>query len=138
MTMMPATDDRQRSTNNMMLWMMPMMLAFFSFTFPSGLALYWVASNAIGVTIQYFITGWGPLFAKATPAAAPTPPAAQEPESKELASDGTANDVRKNRRRGNRGSAERARRRPGRGEVEILSRGKPGFLGFGAEPAGLA
>jgi len=30
-------------------------------SFPSGLALYWVASNVIGIVIQYFITGWGEL-----------------------------------------------------------------------------
>ena len=42
MTMMPSADPKQSSTNNMMLWMMPLMLAFLSFTFPSGLALYWV------------------------------------------------------------------------------------------------
>jgi len=28
---------------------------------PSGLALYWVASNIIGIIMQYFIFGWGSL-----------------------------------------------------------------------------
>ena len=40
MSMMPSTDPRQQQTANMMLWMMPMMLMFFSFQLPSGLSLY--------------------------------------------------------------------------------------------------
>ena len=61
MTMMPAADDKQASTNKMMLWMMPLMFGFFSMQIPSGLALYWVISNVVGIVIQGFITGWEPL-----------------------------------------------------------------------------
>tara|TARA_Y100000310_G_scaffold210919_2_gene211602 strand:+ start:7446 stop:8366 length:921 start_codon:yes stop_codon:yes gene_type:complete len=61
MSSMPAADDRQASTNRMMLWMMPLMFGFFTLNFPSGLAVYWVVSNVIGVAIQGFITGWDPL-----------------------------------------------------------------------------
>ncbi|MQG66158.1 MAG: membrane protein insertase YidC, partial [SAR202 cluster bacterium] len=61
MTTMPAMDDRQASTNKMMLWMMPIMFGFFTMQFPSGLALYWVVSNLVGIVIQGFITGWDPL-----------------------------------------------------------------------------
>ena len=58
----PATaDPRQRSQSQMMLWMMPMMFAFLTLSFPSGLALYWVVSNVISIVMQYFITGWGGL-----------------------------------------------------------------------------
>jgi membrane protein insertase Oxa1/YidC/SpoIIIJ len=40
--------------------MMPMMFAFFTLSFPSGLAVYWVVSNVIGIAIQYFVGhGWG-------------------------------------------------------------------------------
>jgi len=56
-----ATDSRQQSTSTMMLWMMPIMFTFLSLQFPSGLALYWVTSNAISIVIQYFVTGWGGL-----------------------------------------------------------------------------
>ena len=52
----PSTDERQQSTANTMLWMMPLMLAFLSLTFPSGLALYWTISNAIGVAIHVYMT----------------------------------------------------------------------------------
>ena len=60
MTTMPTADERQASTNRMMLWMMPVMFGFFTLNFPSGLAVYWVVSNVVGVVIQGFVTGWDP------------------------------------------------------------------------------
>ena len=62
MTTMPSADPRQAQTNRMMLWMMPLMFGFFTLQFPSGLALYWVISNVVGIIIQGFITGWEPLL----------------------------------------------------------------------------
>ena len=56
-TATPAMDDRQKSTNRMMLWFMPILLAWFTLSFPSGLALYWLISNVIGTLIQLVITG---------------------------------------------------------------------------------
>jgi YidC/Oxa1 family membrane protein insertase len=124
MTMQPSTDPRQSGNQAMMLWLMPLMIAFFSFTLPSGLALYWVTSNLIGIAIQYFVTGgWGPLFPlfpKAAPAAAPvaaTRPSRDDSEE-EMEQDGRNdrdNNDRTNRRRSNRAGTERARRRPRRG-----------------------
>jgi YidC/Oxa1 family membrane protein insertase len=124
MTMQPSTDPRQSGNQAMMLWLMPLMIAFFSFTLPSGLALYWVTSNLIGIAIQYFVTGgWGPLFPlfpKAAPAAAPveaTRPSrddSQEEMEQDGRNDRDSND-RTNRRRSNRAGTERARRRPRRG-----------------------
>ena len=61
MSMPAAADPRQASTNRMMLWMMPVMFGFFTLSLPSGLPLYWLSSNIIGVVIQYFVTGWGGL-----------------------------------------------------------------------------
>ena len=59
---MPTTaDPKQQAQSRMMLWMMPLMFAFFTLQFPSGLALYWVTSNVISIVIQYFVTGWGAL-----------------------------------------------------------------------------
>lgn len=56
----PSVDPAQESRNRLMLWMMPLMFSFFTLSFPSGLALYWVASNIISILIQYRITGsWG-------------------------------------------------------------------------------
>jgi len=56
-----SADPSQQAQSRMMLWMMPLMFAFFTLTFPSGLALYWVASNIIGIIMQYYISGWGGL-----------------------------------------------------------------------------
>jgi len=61
MTMPAVTDPKQQAQGQMMLWMMPLMFAFFTLTFPSGLALYWVTSNIISIVMQYFIAGWGGL-----------------------------------------------------------------------------
>jgi YidC/Oxa1 family membrane protein insertase len=57
----PTTDPRQQSMSKTMLWMMPLMFAFFTMQFPTGLALFWLVSNIIGIVMQYFITGWGGL-----------------------------------------------------------------------------
>ena len=62
MTTMPSTSPQQDSTNRMMLWMMPVMFGFFTIQFPSGLALYWIVSNIVGIIIQGFATGWDPLL----------------------------------------------------------------------------
>jgi len=75
MTTAPSLDQRQQSMSNMMLLMMPLMFGLFVLMFPSGLALFWAASNVIGIVIQYFITGgWGYLrfrpSAQAVPATA--------------------------------------------------------------------
>lgn len=116
MTQMPSPDPRQQSSQTMMLWMMPIFLGAFSLGWPSGLPLYWVVSNLIGIGIQYFITGWGPLFPLfprrgAEPeVAAPASPHRQENETNERDS---AN--RENRRRSRRSGPRGPRRRPQRG-----------------------
>jgi YidC/Oxa1 family membrane protein insertase len=56
-----ATDPKQAVQGRTMLIMMPLLFMFFAITFPSGLALYWVASAVITIIIQYFVTGWGSL-----------------------------------------------------------------------------
>ncbi len=121
MTMQPSTDPRQSGNQAMMLWLMPLMIAFFSYTLPSGLALYWTTSNVIGIAIQYFVTGgWGPLFPlfpKTAPQAAPVAAGSpsQNDSQEEMVEDGRDSEERPNRRRSNRASTERARRRPRRG-----------------------
>ena len=66
MVMTPAADPKQQSQATMMLWIMPLMFAYFTLLWPSGLALFWVTSNIIRIGIQYFVTGWGGLV-KAAP-----------------------------------------------------------------------
>jgi YidC/Oxa1 family membrane protein insertase len=111
----PTTDPRQRQTNQLMLWMMPLMFVFLTFQFPSGLALYWIVSNIVGMVIQYFATGWGSLLPQKLPAAEPAPVLATP--VKELISDeeqehrgGNWKDSGKS----HRASAKAARRRKGR------------------------
>jgi YidC/Oxa1 family membrane protein insertase len=66
MTTAPTTDPKQKSMNNMMQMMMPVMFAMFSLMFPSGLPLFWLVSNVIGIGIQYFVGGgWGYLRSSA-------------------------------------------------------------------------
>jgi len=65
MVMTPTADPRQQTQSTMMLWMMPIMFAWLTMTFPSGLALFWVTSNVIRISIQYFVTGWGGLVKSA-------------------------------------------------------------------------
>ncbi len=120
MTMTPSTDPRQSTNQMMMLWLMPLMIAFFSFTLPSGLSLYWVASNVIGIGIQYFITGWQPifpLFPKAEPAPAAAPSSSSNyDDPEEVDGDArTSRNERANRRRSDRDGTQRTRRRPRRG-----------------------
>ena len=58
-----STDPKQKSQTQMMTIMMPFMFFFLSMSFPSGLALYWVASNLITIVMQYFaLGGWGSLL----------------------------------------------------------------------------
>ena len=114
MSMVPSADARQAQTNTMMLWMMPLMLTFFSFQLPSGLALYWVASNLIQIGIQYFITGWGNLLPSKAVESAPQTGTAQP--VKEIVQDGNSGSDGKNSRGSNRDRPRTARRRarPGR------------------------
>jgi len=128
MSTVPSEDPRQRSMNNMMLWMMPLMFAFLTLSFPSGLALFWVISNIIGIVTQYFVTGWGSLFVRA-PAPAPQAVKVQSVETPEGASQqeklatervkqqkrvahGQSRDKRKDRGRGRRAGTKKARRKP--------------------------
>jgi YidC/Oxa1 family membrane protein insertase len=66
MVMAPTVDPSQKTQSSLMLWMMPIMFAFLTLSFPSGLALYWVTSNIFRIGVQYFVGGWGGLV-KATP-----------------------------------------------------------------------
>ena len=54
MTMTPSLDPRQQSSQNMMQWMIPLFLGVFSLGWPSGLPLYWIVSNIIGISIPVF------------------------------------------------------------------------------------
>jgi len=61
MTMLPATDERQRAQNSMMNMMMPLLFGWITINLPSGLGLYYVLSNLIGMAMQYAYVGGGPF-----------------------------------------------------------------------------
>ncbi|MBI2165410.1 MAG: membrane protein insertase YidC [Chloroflexi bacterium] len=108
MTTLPTADPKQASQNQIMLWMLPLMFTFFTFTFPSGLALYWGVSNLVGIGIQYFISGWGGLLPRRKAAGAPVPALVQPGE--ESSDDGKPRSDSQDGRGGHRTGPETARR----------------------------
>ncbi|MEE8518748.1 MAG: YidC/Oxa1 family membrane protein insertase [Dehalococcoidia bacterium] len=123
MTQTNTGDPAQMSSQRMMTVMFPVMFGMFSLFFPIGLVIYWVASNLIGIVMQYFITGWGSL--RPQPAGLPGQPArsrlgptlAEAEQDKEQA-DGGEQQHRtdgEDSGRSDRASAPRARRRSRRG-----------------------
>ncbi len=61
MVMTTSPDPGQRTQSTLMLWMLPIMFAWLTLSFPSGLALFWVTSNLFRIGLQYWIGGWGGL-----------------------------------------------------------------------------
>ena len=53
------TAEMAAAMQKQMVFMMPVMTGFIALNFPSGLALYWVASTVFSIGQQYFMTGWG-------------------------------------------------------------------------------
>lgn len=53
-----AGNAQAKQTNQMMLWFLPLLFAYFSYSVPSGLALYWVITNIAGITLNYFVFDW--------------------------------------------------------------------------------
>ena len=51
---MPARDDRQQSTNQTMLWMLPLVFGFFTLQVPAGLALYWLVTSVFTIATSYY------------------------------------------------------------------------------------
>ena len=117
MTTMPTADPRQESTNRMFLWFMPIMFGWFTLGFPSGLAIYWIVSNVIGVIIQGFVTGWGPLLSLLSfgRSRAETPAPALVPSAKEAVADASHREDGQDAGRGHRARPKRARRGQKRG-----------------------
>ena len=91
MATMPSVDPRQKQMNATMQWMMPMMFGFFTVSFASGLAIYWLISNVISIVIQYYVTGWGSLtwFSKTAPVTLAVPDDDATPALVEPAAGGT-------------------------------------------------
>jgi len=50
----PAMDAQAEAMNKQMMLMMPLMMGFFSLTYASGLAIYFLISNLVGI-LQYYL-----------------------------------------------------------------------------------
>jgi len=127
MTTNPTSDPRQKQTNQMMLWMMPIMFGAFTWQFPAGLAVYILFSNMVGVVIQYYVGGKQPieLFGRSflgtessraeraeQVAAEAAGPKKQAPQPEESDEDDQSTEVHgKDSRRSNRNRARRTGRR---------------------------
>jgi YidC/Oxa1 family membrane protein insertase len=55
---MTPVSQSQAQTNQTLLWMMPLMFGWFTLTVPTGLALYWMITNVIGIIMNYYVFGW--------------------------------------------------------------------------------
>ncbi len=114
-TVMVATDERARTQQQMMQWMLPIMFMFFGLSFPSGVSLYWVVTSFVSVGFNVVTYGF-PALNIPPLVGPPTPPAPVEVEapvssestsqsrsrpSRELRSSahGSRRSKRKNRRR---------------------------------------
>ena len=56
--------DPNAATMKMMQYIMPLFTLYIGWTFPSGLALYWIVTTGYSIVQQYFFNGrnWGGLF----------------------------------------------------------------------------
>ena len=138
LTQTAVQSPQMQQTNQMMLWMMPIMFAWFTITVPSGLALYWTVTNIIGIIMNYFVYGWrdrpwtdifapanrqpstGPRRPRPSGSAAPAltePKATRDSSAPDAGADERRNDAqsgnkRKERRGGGGQSAPATRTRP--------------------------
>jgi len=55
MSMPKTTDKATNPMGNSMLYISPLMTLVFSFQFPAGLALYWIAGNIFAIGQQYYV-----------------------------------------------------------------------------------
>lgn len=56
-----SLEDSMSMIQGQMMYMMPIMIGYFAFQFPIGLALYWNTLTIVSLIQQYLISGWGGL-----------------------------------------------------------------------------
>ena len=52
-------EESMGQVQSQMVYMMPLMIGYFAFNFPIGLAIYWNSYTILGIIQQYKISGWG-------------------------------------------------------------------------------
>jgi YidC/Oxa1 family membrane protein insertase len=61
MSTVPSADPKQQRMSSIMVLVFPLMFGLITLMLPSGLGLYFLMSNIIGIVMQYYVTGWGSL-----------------------------------------------------------------------------
>ncbi len=56
-----SMDEAMVQVQSQMMYVLPVMIGYFSYTLPIGLALYWNALTLVSIYQQYRISGWGGL-----------------------------------------------------------------------------
>lgn len=54
-----SMEDSMGQVQSQMVYFMPVMIGYFAFSFPIGLAIYWNTYTILGIVQQYRIGGWG-------------------------------------------------------------------------------
>jgi len=76
---------QQQQMQRTMVFISPLMIAWFSLNVPAGLGLYWFVGNCVSIIQQSFVVGWGNLWpsrAKPLPGAPVSLPANKAPANK--------------------------------------------------------
>ncbi len=58
----PNPTEQELQTQQMqrtMVWLSPLMIAYFALNVPAGLGLYWFVGNCVSIIQQSFVVGWG-------------------------------------------------------------------------------
>ncbi|MGI8926450.1 MAG: YidC/Oxa1 family membrane protein insertase [Tepidiformaceae bacterium] len=112
-TVTVTTDERARAQQQMMAYMMPLMIAFFALSFPAGVSLYWIVNSLVGIGFNILTYGFPllkiePLFKRPAPtpavplveSAATVPARGRSQPARELrTANGPGRSKRQNRRR---------------------------------------
>jgi YidC/Oxa1 family membrane protein insertase len=137
LTQTSMASPQTAQTNQMMLWLMPIMFAWFTLSVPSGLAVYWTATNIIGIVMNYFVYGWKDrpwtdIFAPSNSQGGPRQPKpsgsaalSDRPKREAPASDDAGDDERQSDAQSGNKRKER-RRRGGQGAPATGPRPVPG------------
>ena len=56
-----SVEESMGQVQSQMVYMMPLMIGYFAFNFPIGLAIYWNTYTILGIIQQYKLSGWGGL-----------------------------------------------------------------------------